>query len=112
MHDSQDNPDDGPLMRTVRPVGFSTCDPTGLLWRLARMRQTAAGSDAAASMYREVGVPLVEGLMAFHRGAFDDCVAFLLPLRAEMGCIGGSHARRDIVDRTLTFAALRAGRKA
>lgn len=80
--------------------------------RLGAMRATADGRGEAAGMYGEVGVPLVEGLMAFHRGAYDDCVARLLPIRAEVWRIGGSHAQRDIVDWTLTVAALRAGRKA
>jgi hypothetical protein len=154
---------DGPLMRTLRPIGFSVCDPAALLWRLdtlgcdvgrrwhdllprwdgradgrstvftdmhaamtelrsghealaearlTAMRETAAGTGEAASIYREVGVPLVEGLIAFHREAYDDCAARLFPLRAEIWRIGGSHAQRDIVDWTLTTAALRAGKKA
>jgi hypothetical protein len=153
---------DGPLMRTVRPIGFSLCDPAALLWRidtlgcdvdrrwhdllprweghadgrgtvftdmhaamtelrsgnealaearLATMRQTAAGTDEAAAIYREVGVPLVEALIAFHSEAYDACVARLFPLRAEIWRIGGSHAQRDIVDWTLTVAAQRAGRR-
>jgi hypothetical protein len=153
---------DGPLMRTIRPIGFSLSDPAALLWRLdtlgcdvgrrwhdllprweghadgrsivfadmhaamtelrsgnealaearlATMRQTAAGNGESASMYREVGVPLVEGIIAFHREAYDDCVARLFPLRAEIWRIGGSNAQRDIVDWTLTVAALRAGQR-
>ena len=154
---------DGPLLRTIRPVGFSLSDPAALLWRLdslgcdvgrrwqellprweghadgrgmvftdmhatmtelrsdnealaearlAAMRQTAVGAGEAAAMYREVGVPLVEGLLAFHRGDYAACVERLFPLRAEVWRIGGSRAQRDIVDWTLTAAALRAGRKA
>ena len=153
---------DGPLMRTIRPIGFSICDPAALLWRLdtlggdvgrrwhdllprwdghadgrstvftdmhaamtelrsgnealaearlSTMRQTAAGTGETGAIYRDVGVPLVEGLVAFHRAAYDDCVARLFPLRADIWRIGGSHAQRDIVDWTLTAAALRAGRR-
>ena len=153
---------DGPILRTVRPVGFAVSDPAALLWRLdtlgcdvgqrwqdllprweghadgrttvftdlhasmtelrsgnetlaearlATMRQTAAGAGEAASIYRDVGVPLVEAMIAFHRGAYDDCATRLFPLRADIWRIGGSHAQRDIVDWTLTAAALRAGRK-
>ena len=154
---------DGPLLRTIRPTGFSLSDPAALLWRLdtlgcdvsrrwqellprweghadgrgmvftdmhaamtelrsgnealaearlGAMRQTAGGAGEAAAMYGEVGVPLVEGLIAFHRGEYADCVEHLFPLRAEIWRIGGSRAQRDIVDWTLTAAALRAGRKA
>ena len=79
--------------------------------RMAIMRQTASGTGEAAAIYREVGVPLVEGLMAFHRKAYDDCAALLFPLRAEIWRIGGSNAQRDIVNWTLTAAALHAGRR-
>ena len=154
---------DGPLLRTIRPMGFSLSDPAALLWRLdtlgcdvgrrwqellprweghadgrsmvftdmhaamtelrsgnenmaekrmAAMRQTATGSGEAAAMYREVGMPLVEGLFAFHRGNHADCVAHLAPIRADVWRIGGSRAQRDIVDWTLAAAALRAGQKA
>jgi tetratricopeptide (TPR) repeat protein len=77
--------------------------------RLAAMRATAASNCEAASTYREVGIPLVEGLMAFHRGCHEDAVALLLPARFDLWRIGGSHAQRDVVDWTLTEAALRGG---
>ncbi len=38
--------------------------------RLATIRQTAANADESAATYREVGLPLTEGLIAFHRGAY------------------------------------------
>ena len=75
------------------------------------MRQTSAGAGETAALYREVGVPLVEAIIAFHRGAYDDSVALLFPLRPEIWRIGGSNAQRDIVDWTLTAAALRSGQR-
>jgi tetratricopeptide (TPR) repeat protein len=80
--------------------------------RLGWMRDTAASETEAASCYREVGIPLVEGLMAFHRGAYEQAVALLLPARLDLWRIGGSHAQRDIVDWTLTEAAVRGGLRA
>jgi tetratricopeptide (TPR) repeat protein len=77
--------------------------------RLGWMRETAAGDTEAAACYRDVGIPLVEGLMAFHRGAYEKTVALLQPARFEAWRIGGSHAQRDIIDWTLTEAALRGG---
>jgi tetratricopeptide (TPR) repeat protein len=78
--------------------------------RLAAMRETAAGDAPAAGLYRSVGVPVVEGLAAFHRGHWAEAVELLLPVRIDLWQIGGSHAQRDIVDWTLTEAAIRAGR--
>lgn len=76
--------------------------------RLAWMRQTAEGDTERAACYRDVGIPVVEGLFAFHRGDYAQAVAELLPVRYEVWRIGGSRAQRDIVDWTLTEAALRA----
>jgi tetratricopeptide (TPR) repeat protein len=77
--------------------------------RLAAMRQTAAGNDETASTWRDVAIPLVEGLLAFHRGQHEQAVALLLPVRFDLWRIGGSHAQRDVVDWTLTEAAVRGG---
>src|SRR5205814_8426300 len=79
--------------------------------RLAAMRETAASGLEAAPLYRTVGIPVVEGLAAFHRGAYAEVVELLLPVRGDLWQIGGSHAQRDIVDWTLTEAALRAGQR-
>ena len=77
--------------------------------RLGWMRQTGALATEQAACYREVGIPVVEGLFAFHRGDYAQAVASLQPVRYEIWRIGGSHAQRDVVDWTLTEAALRAG---
>ena len=79
--------------------------------RLAAMRETASSSAEAAGVYRAVGIPVIEGLAAFHRGAYDQAVMALLPVRVELWRIGGSHAQRDVVDWTLTEAAARAGQR-
>jgi tetratricopeptide (TPR) repeat protein len=77
--------------------------------RLTAMRRTAAGGDEAATTYAEVGIPLVEGLAAFQRGRYDAAVDLLMAARFELWRIGGSHAQRDVVDWTLTEAAVRGG---
>ena len=76
--------------------------------RLAAMRETAANGVEAVGLYRTVGIPVVEGLAAFHRGAYAEAVELLLPVRFDLWQIGGSHAQRDVVDWTLTEAAVRA----
>jgi tetratricopeptide (TPR) repeat protein len=79
--------------------------------RLKAMRETAANGIEAAGLYRTVGIPIVEGLAAFHRRAYAEAVELLLPVRFDLWQIGGSHAQRDVVDWTLTEAALRAGQR-
>jgi tetratricopeptide (TPR) repeat protein len=76
--------------------------------RLAAMRDTAASAAEAAPLYRTVGIPVVEGLAAFHRGAYAEAVERLLRARFDLWQIGGSHAQRDVVNWTLTEAAIRA----
>src|SRR6266853_3715260 len=79
--------------------------------RLRAMRETVASDAEAADLYRTVGIPGVEGLAAFHRGAYAEAVELLLPVRFDLWQIGGSHAQRDVVDWTLTEAAVRAGQR-
>ena len=79
--------------------------------RLAAMCETAASSVEAAGLYRTVGIPIVEALAAYHRGAYAEAVELLLPVRFDLWQIGGSHAQRDVVAWTLTEAAVRSGQR-
>ena len=54
----------------------------------------------------EVGVPLVEGLIAYANGAYARTVACLQPIQARIIDIGGSHAQREIFSDILLDAAL------
>jgi hypothetical protein len=60
--------------------------------RPAALREMAARGAEAAALYRSVGVPLVEGLAAFHRAAWADAVEAMLPVRVGPWQIGGSRA--------------------
>jgi hypothetical protein len=79
--------------------------------RLAAMRQTAASGAEAADLYCRVGIPVVEGLAEFRRGAYGKAVELLLQVRFDLWEIGGSHAQRDVVTWSLTEAAIRAGQR-
>jgi len=63
-------------------------------------------------MAREVGVPLMRGLLAFAREDFDAAVDTLYPVRAVAQRFGGSHAQRDLIDQTLLAAASRGSQRA
>ena len=86
-------------------------DDAGADKRLAAMRETAAGNDEAATIYRLAGMPLAEGFSQFHRGAYAQAAETLFAARFGTRLIGGSHAQRDIADWTLTEAALRGGQR-
>jgi hypothetical protein len=84
---------------------------------IARAQVLLAASSAQANadnagMARDVGVPLMQGLMACARGDADEACAVLYPLRSVAHHFGGSHAQRDLIDQTLLAAAARSSHKA
>jgi hypothetical protein len=84
-------------------------DAAALERRLAAMSKTAEDGSESASIYRDIGLPVVHGLIAFNRGEYAGAVEHLLPSRFDLWKMGGSHAQRDIIDWTLAEAAARAG---
>ena len=82
---------------------------------LARCAERALlPADAARSnhlMSREVGLPLMRGLLALARGDADGAVDLIAPVRALAFRLGGSNAQRDLIDQTLLCAAVRGGRR-
>ncbi len=62
------------------------------------------------AMIAEVGLPVSRAVIAFTDGRHDDVVADLLPTRRVFHRFGGSHAQRDLLQRTLTESAIRSGR--
>ena len=67
--------------------------------------------DAHPAM-REVGLPLMRGMLAYAHGDHDDALRTLYPLRAIAHRFGGSHAQRDLIDQTLLAAACGASERA
>lgn len=73
------------------------------------MREAAADGTANAAMTRDVGLPLVDGFVAFGRGRYGEALAAIEPVRDLASRFGGSHAQRDLITLTLIEAALRSG---
>lgn len=76
---------------------------------ISKLHKTAAGDSETARWARDFGLPLVEGFVAFWRGDFAIAAERLYPARFIVNAFGGSHAQRDVIDLTLTEAALRGG---
>lgn len=57
-----------------------------------------------------VGLPASRAIIAYTEGRHDDVVETLLPIRRGFQHFGGSHAQRDVLQRTLTESAIRSGR--
>ena len=62
-------------------------------------------------MAREVGLPLMRGLIALARGDADGAAEVIYPMRTLAARFGGSHAQRDLIDQTLLAAAVQGGRR-
>ena len=63
-------------------------------------------------MAREVGLPLMRGLIAFAHGDADGATGLIYPVRGIAQRFGGSHAQRDLIDQTLLAAAAIGGHQA
>ncbi len=60
----------------------------------------------------EVGLRFIDGVLAYAAGDWGRAIDAIVPVRFETFRIGGSHAQRDIINRTLIAAAERAGDRA
>ncbi len=56
---------------------------------------------------RETGAPVIDGLLLFGKGEYEAAIDPLFRARHINGTFGGSHAQRDVIDWTLTEAAIR-----
>jgi hypothetical protein len=80
---------------------------------VAALEQVAEGGDRSTSgwqMTARVGLPVCRSLVSFATGDYAGTLEDLLPIRGWLHEFGGSHAQRDVVERTLLEAAIRAGR--
>jgi hypothetical protein len=68
-----------------------------------------ARDDDYGDALRGAGHAIAQSIAAFGRADYHGCVEWLRPVRSQSARIGGSHAQRDLVDRTLLEAAFRAG---
>lgn len=61
------------------------------------------------AMTVDIGIPVSKALVAWGRGRYGEVVERLAPIRRVFHRFGGSHAQRDVLQRTLLDAAIRAG---
>jgi tetratricopeptide (TPR) repeat protein len=68
---------------------------------------STSGTNAAVS--KELGLPVIRAMRAFHRGDDASCVGLLAPIYQNLPPLGGSNAQRDLIVQTLGLAAYRSG---
>ncbi len=76
---------------------------------LGRYRDESPAHTEAGRWAEQTGCALIEGFAAFWRGDYQTAVKRLHGSRHIANAFGGSHAQRDVIDWTLTEAALRGG---
>ncbi len=80
---------------------------------LRSMADAAARDDTTEGpIFREIGLPLSQAIVAARRGEYGKVVDLLLPIRYQVYRIGGSHAQRDVFAQLLLHAAIADGRHA
>lgn len=70
----------------------------------------AAPAGTEAPIYKEIGAPVCEAIVAYRAGDYGRAADLLLPVRYGIRRLGGSHAQRDVFARMLIESATRAGR--
>lgn len=75
------------------------------------LEQTAGGNNEIAGWARAIALPLIDGFVAFREARYRDAVEHLHGTRYVANGFGGSNAQRDVIDWTLTEAAIRGGLK-
>jgi hypothetical protein len=73
------------------------------------LEQSAGAGTDTARWAGTVALPLIRGFGAFWRGRYRECADGLQAARYIVNQFGGSHAQRDVIDWTLTEAAVRGG---
>ncbi|MEM8972275.1 MAG: tetratricopeptide repeat protein [Pseudomonadota bacterium] len=76
---------------------------------LAEYEAAGVDRDETARWAKATGLPLIQGFRAFWEGRYDEAVQTLHGARFVVNSFGGSHAQRDVIDWTLTEAAVRSG---
>lgn len=76
---------------------------------LTRLRNTSKSQGDIAEWTRRNALPLIEGFVAFWRGDYSAATSRLHGARYIVNSFGGSNAQHDIIDLTLTEAAIRGG---
>ncbi len=78
---------------------------------LQQYRSTDASGCETTKWAQQFGLPLIEGFKAFWLGDHNEALEKLHGARYIANSFGGSHAQRDVIDWTLTEAAIRSGQR-
>jgi len=92
-------------------LALAASDPGSADSFLASARGFAGSAGTQARVMAEIGAALCEAVIEYRRANYGRVVRTLLPRRAVLRNIGGSHAQRDLFEQMLILAALADGQK-
>jgi tetratricopeptide (TPR) repeat protein len=81
-------------------------------WTQATLTAAEKGKGWNHDVMRDIGAPLMRGLVSFAAGRYDAAAEAIHRVRPISARLGGSHAQRDVIDQTLLAAAARGSLKA
>lgn len=76
---------------------------------LAGLQQYAAGGTPAATLARDVALPVTQAVLAHGQRRHADALKLMRPVLGEMYRLGGSHAQQDVLEQVFLDSALKAG---
>jgi len=97
------------LHAALAQIGAGRLD--AVLELTAAVQQRAQEQTITGMMAREVGLPLLQGMLAYAGEQHVEAVGILWDVRDALQRFGGSHAQRDLVEQTLLDTAIHAGEK-
>jgi len=78
---------------------------------LAAIRAAGIAAPAVSrDAWREIGIPVAEGLAAHAAGDHEAALRFIEPALGRLAAIGGSHAQRDLFEQIVLDALIKSGR--
>jgi tetratricopeptide (TPR) repeat protein len=102
------------LHATMAFVGSAQMDAARrLVARAAEVAERPARVEDSNRVFTtSVGLPACRAIVAFADERYHDVLDDLLPIRSTFNRFGGSHAQRDVLQRTVLEAAIRTGNSA
>ena len=88
----------GDARAVINRLTVEAARPDGAEWPRSNRAMTA-----------DVGLPASRAVLAFVEGRHQDVLADLLPIRHHLARFGGSHAQRDVLQRTALESAIATG---
>lgn len=96
-------------LQYVYGLAKSGSDAAASLLSLIRAQSEAPVVSQDRTLWRQVGIPAAEGLVAHARQDYETAAQNLSEVRSNLWKVGGSHAQRDLFEQVLLDARLRAG---